>query len=306
MDAHSLRLFVAVADHLHFGRAARALGMSQPPLSQQIKRLEESIGGRLFERTKRRVELSPLGSALLGDARDILTRLEQLERRAKTLVAGHEAHVRIGYIGPALRELVAPAIATLRRSHSNLVVELARGTTASQIKDVESGSLDVGVVRLFEHRLGKLHSHLLLREPYVAAVPAEHPLARRRRLRIRDLKGNDLVGFPRELQPALYDRLEERLRSEGLRFSPAYETTSKDEAIALVRAGIGCAIVPQSSSYVGTDVVFLPLRDGLPVVEVFAIHRPDCSGSVKTVVRTLRHHAAEEDKKRSAPLGKHA
>jgi len=150
LDVHSLRLFVTVAEHLHFGRAARALSMSQPPLSQQIQRLEQRLGGKLFDRTNRRVCLTALGEAILGDSQDLLGRLDALERHVDQVVRGADGRLRVGYVSPAL-DLVARTLGAVRRAHPRLNITLSRLGTAAQLESIRSGALDIGVARLFEH-----------------------------------------------------------------------------------------------------------------------------------------------------------
>lgn len=267
-DSHALRLFVAVADHLHFGRAARALGMSQPPLSQQIRRLEERIGAPLFRRTRRSVELTGLGRALLPEARGVLQQLASLERRCEQALAQTHAHLELGYVGPALERL-APALGVLRRQAPQVSVGMRRCSTPEQLRLLRAGVLQAGVARLHEHDVRGLNVHVLWREPYVLAVPEDDPLATRRRIRLRSCADRDFLFFPRSSAPALHDALLARFAEHGFRPRIRAEFSDKREIVAMAAAGFGVGFVPTSSSVAAPQGVrFVGIVDRLPPVEL--------------------------------------
>lgn len=291
LTPHHLRIFVAVAEHLHFGRAARSLGISQPPLSQQLKRIEGHIGAPLFDRTNRRVSLTDVGSALLDEAHDILDRLDRFERRAQQVAQGAAGMLRLGYVGPALAELVAPAVGALARQRPQVQVELVRLGTERQLEQVEQGQLHLGVVRLHDHDVEPLVGERLWREDYVVAIPAGDPLAGKRRLRLRDLGGRELIAFRRATQPALFDRFAEILAEHGATYGRTYAVDTKEETVALVGAGLGCAFVPRSSAVSLAGVEFRPIVGSLPAVELYGIHRDPPSALVEGMLDTLRAQA---------------
>jgi len=271
LDVHSLRLFVTVAEHLHFGRAARALAMSQPPLSQQIQRLEQRIGGKLFERTNRRVHLTALGEAILRDSQDLLDRFDALERQVDQIVRGADGRLRVGYVSPAL-DLVARTLGAVRRAHPRLDIALARLGTAAQLESIRSGTLDVGVARLFEHDVTDLAARRIWTERYVLAVSSEDPLAQKRFVGLKDLAGRAFLAFDRGTQPTLYDFIVATCARAGVELQIAHRLETKREIVALAAAGLGVGFVPESSeSDAPRGVTFVPVRGELPPVELWAV-----------------------------------
>lgn len=305
LTPHQLRIFVAVAEHLHFGQAARSLGMSQPPLSQQLKRMEDHIGAPLFDRTNRRVALTDVGTALLDEARGLLDRLERFDRRAQQVARGEGGVLRLGYVGPALAELVAPAVGRLRQRRPGVRVELARLGSERQVAMVEQGDLHLGVVRLFGRDVEPLVRQPLWSEDYVAAVPVADPLAEKRRLRLRDFAGRELIAFRRQTQPALFDRFAAAVAEFGVAYGVPYAVDTKEEAVALVGAGLGCAFVPRSSATPYRGVEFRPVVDSLPSVELFVIHRDPPSAMVEGMLGALQAQARAR-RRACAPGGRAA
>jgi DNA-binding transcriptional LysR family regulator len=271
LDVHSLRLFVTVAEHLHFGRAARALSMSQPPLSQQIQRLEQRLGGRLFERTNRRVRLTALGEAILADSRDVLGRMDTLERHVDRIVRGAEGRLRVGYVSPAL-DLVAQALGAVRRAHPQLEITLSRLSTADQLESIRNGTLDVGVARLFRHDVSDLNARRIWTERYVLAVSSDDPLAHKPFVALKDLAGRSFLAFERATQPTLYDFIVATCAGVGVELQITQRLETKREIVALAGAGLGVGLVPESSkSDAPRGVTFVPVRGELPAVELWAV-----------------------------------
>lgn len=271
LDVHSLRLFTTVAEHLHFGRAARALAMSQPPLSQQIQRLEQHLGGRLFDRGNRRVRLTALGEAILGDSQDVLNRFDALERHVARVVRGADGRLRVGYVSPAL-DYVARALGTIRRAHPRLNLTLSRLGTADQLESIRSGTIDVGIARLFGHDVTDLTAQRIWSERYVLVVSSDDPLARKRSVGLKDLAGRPFLAFDRTTQSTLYDFIVATCARAGVELQIAQRLESKREIVALASAGLGVGLVPESSkSDAPPGVKFLPIRGELPPVELWAV-----------------------------------
>ena len=268
IESHALRLFVAVGDHLHFGRAAQALGMSQPPLSQQIRRLEERIGAPLFHRSRRSVELTALGRSLLPEARAVLEQLAAIERRCVHAAAGDVAHLELGYIGPALERL-APVLRRLREDAPEVSVGIRRCSTIEQLRLIRAGVLQAGVTRLYEHDVRGLSVEVVWREPYVLAVPEKDPLSSRARVRLKSCADREFLFFPRVTAPALNDALLERFSSHGFRPRIRAEFGDKREIVAMAAAGFGIGLVPMSFTRGAPEGVrFVGIVDKLPAVAV--------------------------------------
>jgi DNA-binding transcriptional LysR family regulator len=215
MDIRHLRYFAAVAEHLNFGRAARELRMSQPPLSKRIADLEDTLGYRLFVRTNRHVTLTPAGNALLPHARAAVDAFDTAMRAARKVAPSGRTHLRIGFppdTSPAaLMDIRARLIA------SETEVRFGELTTGEQHAMLLTGDLDIGVLR-HPFDLTGLWSSPPLRQTLGVVLTEDHPLATRSDLQLRDLQSNALVIFPRAMAPGLYDEILDICRSGG--FTP--------------------------------------------------------------------------------------
>nr|MDQ2897615.1 LysR substrate-binding domain-containing protein [Actinomycetota bacterium] len=273
MELRQLRYFVAVAEDLHFRRAAARLHMSQPPLSQQIGALEQELGVRLLERTRRRVELTAAGEAFLRDARATLAELDVAVSTVRAIGAGQAGVLRIGFVGSALLSIVPAAVQRFRRSRPGVELELRERSTVEALRAVRAGSVDVGLVRPPIVPDEALRTEVVMRERTIAVIPAGHPLAQLRRIPLRRLAAEPLVLFPRQQAPGFHDLLIGRLASTGtaphvVQYAPQMLTI-----IGLVAAGIGVSLVPASVAHLALDgVTYRPLS-GAPVAELVAVTR---------------------------------
>lgn len=273
MELRQLRYFVAVAEELHFRRAAARLHVSQPPLSQQIARLEAELGCRLLARTRRRVELTPAGRAFLSDARAMLSELEVAVATAQRIATGQAGVLRIGFVGSALLSILPAIVQDFRRVRPEVEIELRERSTVAQLQGLLSGVLDVGLVRPPIESDPALRTEVVLRERTVAALPAAHPLTRFQRVSLKRLAGEPLVLFPRDQAPGFHDLLMQQLATTGtaptvIQYAPEMLTI-----IGLVAAGIGVSPVPASLGRLGLDgVTYRPLS-GAPATELLAVTR---------------------------------
>ena len=273
MELRQLRYFVAVAEELHFRRAAARLHISQPPLSQQIAALESELGVRLLERTRRRVELTPAGEAFLRDARATLAELDVAVSTARSIDAGQEGVLRVGFVGSALLSIVPTTVQQFRRSRPGAEIELRERSTVEQLRAVSTGLVDVGLVRPPIEADESLHTEVVMRERTVAAIPEGHPLAELRRVPLRRLAAEPLVLFPRRQAPGYHDLLIGRLAATGVTPHVAQYAPEMMTIIGLVAAGIGVSPVPASLSHLAIDgVTYRPLS-GAPDTELVAVTR---------------------------------
>ena len=248
MELRQLRYFVAVAEELHFRRAAERLHMSQPPLSQQIRALEDELGFELLIRTRLRVELTPAGAAFLRDARALLGELEGAVATARRIDAGQTGRLRIGFVGSALLSIVPGTVERFRASRPGVAIELRERSTVDQLRAVAAGVVDVGLVRPPIEDGVCLRAETVLRERTVAALPAAHPLATLTRVPLRRLAAEPHVLFPRDQAPGFHDLLIGSLAGTGagprvIQYAPEMLTI-----IGLVAAGTGVSLVPASRS----------------------------------------------------------
>jgi DNA-binding transcriptional LysR family regulator len=277
VELRQLRYFVAVAEELHFRRAAERLHITQPPLSQQIRALEDELGFALLARTRRRVELTPAGAAFLRDARALLGELEGAVATARRIDAGQTGRLRINFVGSALFSIVPGAVERFRRARPAVELELRERPTADQLRAVRVGVADVGLVRPPIEHDDALRVQTVLRERTVAALPAGHPLAALRRVPLRRLAAEPLVLFPRDQAPGFHDLLIDALAGAGaqraggpqiIQYAPEMLTI-----IGLVAAGTGVSLVPESVQRLALDGVAYRPVSGAPLSELIAVTR---------------------------------
>ena len=291
MELRQLRYFVAVAEELHFRRAAARLHVSQPPLSQQIARLEEELGARLLERTRRRVELTSDGEAFLRDARALLAELDVAVATVHRIETGQSGVLRVNFVGSALLSILPGIVQRFRAGRPSVEIELRERSTVEQLRALHSGVIDVGLVRPPIDAESGLRTEAVLRERTVAAIPVRHPLARLRRVPLRRLAAEPLVLFPREQAPGFHDLLTNRLAATGTSPQVVQYAPEMLTIIGLVAAGIGVSPVPASVARLALDgVTYRPLS-GAPDTELLAVMRArDESPLVHAFLADAREH----------------
>lgn len=247
MDFHQLRLFVAVAEELHFGRAAARVGMAQPPFSQQIRRLEQQLGVRLLERTSRRVSLTPGGMHLLGEARDLLARRERIFEETRR--AGDETGVvlRLGFAASSALGLLPGIVRGLRAAAPGISLHLDDRDDIDVAAALRTGDLDVAVVRGPFAAKG-VTSEIVLREPFVAVVSSDHDLANQSEISLADLANERFVMFPRRSAPTLHDAVIGMCIGAGFSPQVVQEAGSWGSVLGLVAGGMGVTIAPASAA----------------------------------------------------------
>ena len=263
--------FVAVAEELHFGRAAERLNMTQPPLSRQIQKLEKTVGAELLERDNRRVELTPAGRAFLDEARRLMALAERAPVTARRIASGRSGLLRIGFTAASGFSVLGPLLEKIAGILPDVDLDLQELVTGDQILGLQTGELDVGLARPpFDHQL--FNSHLLHREAMVLAVPAGHRLAGLDRgITTEDLKDEPLIMHSPTQARYFYDIV---VRMIPLQHANVIHTVSQIHTmVSLVSAKRGVAFVPRSATLLGIESVrFLPLESSLnDPVELHAI-----------------------------------
>ncbi len=247
MELRHLRYFTAVAEELHFGRAAARLHIAQPPLSQQIRRLEEELGVQLFERTRRRVQLTHAGQTFLEEARRTLAQAEQAVCVARQAAQGEVGQLAIGFVDSAVYQALPPTLRLFRERFPRVELVLRELGPAVQFQLLREGQLHAGFVRsrVDDPALAQIR---LFEEPLMAALPSRHPGAGRESVCLQDLAKDPFVIFPRALGAGFYDQIVSLCGQAG--FSPhvVQEANEMQTIVSLVAAGIGVAIVPASIS----------------------------------------------------------
>jgi len=241
------RQFVAVAEELHFGHAARRLHMTQPPLTQAIALLERLLGVRLFDRTKRSVALTAAGAALLPQARELLARAQALPAQARAAAAGEVGRLRLGFVSTVGFALLPQWVRAFREHSPGVALELIEATGDVQLQALARGEIDAGFML---HSPGfapaDLQHTLITREPLVLALPDHHPLVTAPTLSLAKVLAEPLVIFPRRIVPSLHDAIFGLYHAAGRSPQVAQEAIQMQTIVNLVSAGLGVAWVPES------------------------------------------------------------
>jgi DNA-binding transcriptional LysR family regulator len=266
-----LRYFLAVAERLHFGRAAAALHISQPPLSRAIRALETKLGVVLFARSRRRVELTPEGTRLLGEARRIVGQLERTVHEVRGMARGEEGRLRVGFVSLADYGVLPGLLKAFKSARPGIALALREMLSPEQAAALAAGELDFGLLLPPVSGAGELEHIVVQRERFVAALPASHRLATARgRLAVSALAGEPFVMVPRDIAPGLYDIVTGLAARAGISFNVAQEAIQMQTVVSLVSSGLGVAIVPGSIANLGRrGVVYRELADRHPRLDLW-------------------------------------
>jgi DNA-binding transcriptional LysR family regulator len=280
MNLRQLRYFVTVAEELHFGRAARRLAISQPPLSQQIIALERELGVRLLERTQRKVALTAVGTQWLEEVRRVLAAADGLSESARRLARGDSGSVSLAFVSTADYGALPELLRRYRARHPTIQVNLREATSDVQIDALLSEQLDVGLV--IPPRVGKLPASLaylpLSRERLLLALPEAWIASRRvpaaARIDLKSIAAQPLIIFPRRSAPAFYDTIIAYYARCGAEAVIGQEAIQMQTIVSLVSAGMGVALVPESLRNLRrTGVVYRDLRIASPQIETGLLWR---------------------------------
>lgn len=273
MELRHLRYFSVLAEELHFGRAARRLSISQPPLSVAIRQLEDTVGARLFERNSKEVRLTPAGDALRVSARRLLQQAEEAALEARDIAQGSAGRLRIGFVGAMLYRGLPQALRAFQAKHPAVRITLTELNSGVQIAELMHDRLDLGFVHT-ARMPPELQHRLLLTEPFVCCLPAGHALARRRALAPAELRGEPFVLFSREASPDYHERILSICAGAGYQPEVRHEVRHWLAAVSLVSQDMGVALVPEAlkrSALKGA--VFRPLQEGVAQSEAYGVWR---------------------------------
>lgn len=260
-----LRCFTTVAIELNFRRAAERLNMTQPPLSRQIQLLEHSLGVELFTRSTRSVALTAAGRAFFIEAQHLLERAHQAAASARRFAAGDIGSVSISFVGSAVYEFLPKVIAEARLSQPQVKISLSEMNTHQQHEALRTRRIDLGIVRQPLLQAG-YENECLVREPFVLAVPSQHPLANTARVNVDDLDGAPFLMYSHAAYPPFNELLTGMFRSAGVAPEYVQWLGSSLTILALVNAGMGLALVPRcATNVVFQDVTFreIDLGEGI-------------------------------------------
>jgi DNA-binding transcriptional LysR family regulator len=276
MELRHLRYFVAVAEERHFGRAAARLHIAQPPLSQQIRRMEDELGEPLLYRTTRSVELAPAGEVLLERAREILAGVDRAIEDAQRAAHGEYGRLAIGFTGSATYSLLPTFAAALGRELPGVTLDL-RGEllTPAQVAGLLGRDLDLGLLRPPVHDRA-LVTEVLRSEPLIAVLPRSHPLAETETVPLEELADEPFVMYPSHFRSVLHDAVENACAAHGFTPLAAYEVAETGTLVSFVAAGLGVSLVPASVGHMTVEgAVYRPLANDASRVELAATWRRD-------------------------------
>ncbi len=295
MELRHLRYFVAVAEELHFGRAAQRLQIAQPPLSQQIRKLEQELRTRLFNRTKRKVDLTSGGRLFLERARVILESADRAMTEMQRVASGELGQLRIGFMSSAMLDIFPPVLRRFARTLPEIEVQLLQRSSQEQLGMLVDGTLDAGFCDLAagtaESRVNGVVIDVMpvTHERLVVAVPLDHPLARRRTIALRDLANEPWIMLPRQPRTGFYDQVVGLCQLAG--FSPRIvrESEQLPTVLTLVAAGFGVALVPECLLRVWEgEAAFRPLAEGAHTNVTMCWRRDNRTPALSSLVEAMR------------------
>ncbi|MEO1519410.1 MAG: LysR family transcriptional regulator [Cyanobacteria bacterium J06633_2] len=275
MELRDIRYFVAVADTLHFGRAAERLHMTQPALSRQIRALETELEVQLFRRTKRSVKLTIAGQAFLKDAQQILHQVKQTVSTTRRIARGEMGHLRLSFTTSALRSIVPEIVREFRNRYPDVQLAMTERCTHEQVEAFRDHQLDVGFLYPpVDETL--LAITPLQPETWVVALPKDHPLALRQPLTLSDLATESFILHPRQEGPYLYNQIIHLCQQAGFYPHVVQEVAACQTRAGLVAVGIGIAFVPEILQDAGNRaVVYRTLKGDAPSLQMAIARRHD-------------------------------
>jgi DNA-binding transcriptional LysR family regulator len=269
MELRHLRYVVTLAETLHFGRAAERLNLSQPPLSHQVRQLEEELRIKLFHRTKRQVQLTEAGRMFVQEARIILAQAAHAANLASRVDQGEVGQLTIGVAGPADAPIFVKILRTFAQKYPKVRIVLRNMSSLDQTHAISEERLHVGFVALPIDDAG-LATETVMRQPIMIALPPDHPLAKRNRVPLTALNGEPQIMFARSNGPRFFDAVLAACREAGFSMNIAHEVDNLYTACALVAAGLGVCLVPAGvqDSHSTSSMVLRPVTPALPHIDM--------------------------------------
>lgn len=273
MELRHLRYFIAVAEELNFSKAALKLYTAQPSLSQQIKDLEEDVGVRLLNRTKRKVELTEEGAVFLEQARLTLAQAEKAVAMARQVSQAKQQLLRIGFIPVAEIKVFPYVLPNLRVQNPELKIELLSLNNLEQMRAIKKGELDISFTR-HNFQSNEIESKFVFREPLIFILPKDHPLAKYERIPVKALNGIDFVIPAKEQSGTLHNIILDFAKAQGIEFNIVQKVDNILFSINSIGLGLGCTILP---AYIAPltmeNTVIRPLDVELPYFDLYVSYR---------------------------------
>ncbi len=289
MRFKKLYYFVTVAEELHFGRAAQRLHISQPPLSQQIKSLEDELEASLFERTSQRVTLTAAGKALLPQAKSLLQMWENTQKQVKAISKGEDGNLSVGFIWATGTPHFSKGIGDFKKKYSQATLNLESMTTVDALQALTLDKIDLAFVFLNPSvDVSRFQNCHYEHQDNLLALHADHPLSSKKVVSLSDLKGESFVMFARSSHPSLYDQMMNHLHDADVQPNIVQISKVTQTTRTLVAAGVGIAIVPESTKYDQREgLTYRPILGSLPNLEIHMVWKAERETALMT--RFMEH-----------------
>jgi DNA-binding transcriptional LysR family regulator len=258
MELRQVRYFVAVAEECHFSRAAKKIGIAQPALSQQIKQLEQELGGELFTRTKRHVSITDAGKVLLTEAKLLLAQADHAKKTVEDAFSGTVGELVLGFVESATWTVLPRSLAVYRRLYPNVKVLLQPLHTVNQVHAIRDGKIDIGILGTpIEDSTMSIYT--LKKESYIVALAKNHHLVSKAKINVKDLAHESFITTVREVGASYYDSMIKVCMDADFNPSIIQTATDMQTVLALVSSGLGIALINDSAKHIRNDVVYKPL-----------------------------------------------
>jgi DNA-binding transcriptional LysR family regulator len=285
MELRHLRYFIAVAEHLHFARAAEALVTAQPSLSRQIIQLEDELGVKLFERSKRRVALTSAGEIFLDDARRVIQAVDSSIRHVRESADGTRGQLRIAFVSGAMMMKLPAVLREYRQRYPQVEVVPHAMPYPEHIAALRGGQIDLAWSIAIPDP--DIASQVVRRDAFLVVLPDDHALAEREVIDLEELRGESLVVIARTISPVLYDDAMEQCLANAVRPAQIHEAFEEESVLGLVAGGFGFALVPFAWSRIGVPgVAFRRTSVDHTLVESLIWHRDRSIAMVRAFVET--------------------
>jgi len=285
MELRHLRYFVAVADALSFRKAAEILHISQPPLSQQIMNLEHELGVELFLREKKRIRLTPQGALFLDRAKAILAKAAEAALEARAAAKGETGTLSIHFVSSASAGILQERMTKFKKAYPHVLITLAQSMATQIFRDLLEERIDIAFARTPVAAPKGIEHVTILREDYIVALPAHHPLARKKSISPRDLQHEKLIMYPRSGGPEVFDDVISIFRDGGISPTVAQEAPDQFTTAGLVASGMGYSIVPECMMKIKVPgIVHRPFNGGKNRAGIALVFRKQRSAVVENFI----------------------
>ena len=289
MEIRHLKYFHTVASHLHFNNAAKELNISQPPLSKQIKQLEEELDVQLLNRTNRKVELTEAGAYFANSCKFVLNLIEKEVETTKRIHRGELGEIVLGFSGSVVHELLPIVIKETNSKYPDIKLMVEQHTSSEQIEGLLNGNINVGML-VSPVNEEKLNILPIIEEGFVAVVPLDHPLSHSKgKLDVKELANESFIMTPEQSGKGYFDSIISLCKNEGFYPYIVQNAQEQQTIISLVAADLGVAIVPESSTRItNKNVSFIPIKQNHKKTTALAWHKESTSPGVSLFIKHIR------------------